>query len=366
MFPPILKDTPVLNETYEALRQLPQVSLGRIIVIALFIIIGVLMRKVFSKWTLVLIRRMTRDRETLLTEDMLVTLMGPLSLFFVIAALYAAGSIVTLPPRVGWFYTNMLQSLLTYTIFWAFYALVEPILHVTNRKRNSSLSEEVRDFSARFLKIMVVLLGILSVLQIWGINVAAFLAGLGLLGMAVAFAAQETIKNFFGCLSILVGQTFKKGDRIQTPEVDGIVEHIGFRTTSIRQIDKALVMIPNAKLADVAVINFAKMTHRQILWKVSLSTDTPTDALGRIAQKVRTYLQTNPAIDADPKNARAIIHYDSFSEYAVELVCDFYTRTTDYIEYMAVKEECLLAVKRIIEEEGGLFATSAYYCAQKE
>src|SRR5579863_3836104 len=100
MFPPVLKDTPVLNETYEALLQLPQVSLGRIIVIALFITIGILMRKVFSKWTLVLIRRMTRNQDTLLTEDMMVTLMGPLSLFFVIAALYAAGSVVTLPSRV--------------------------------------------------------------------------------------------------------------------------------------------------------------------------------------------------------------------------------------------------------------------------
>jgi len=120
-------------------------------------------------------------------------------------------------------------------------------------------------------------------------------------------------------------------------------------------------MIPNAKLADVAITNFAKMTHRHILWKISLSTDTPTDVLERITHKVREYLCTNPVIDADPKNARAIIHYDTFSDYAVELVCDVYTRTTDYIEYMAVKEECLLTVKRIIEGEGGIFANSSYY-----
>lgn len=96
------------------------------------------------------------------------------------------------------------------------------------------------------------MLSIAAVFQEWGFNIAAVLGSLGLVGMAVALGAQDFIKNMFAGLTIFLDKMFEKGNWIKTPDVEGNVEEIGFRATKIRQFDKALVTIPNSKLASEA------------------------------------------------------------------------------------------------------------------
>ena len=131
-------------------------------------------------------------------------------------------------------------------------------------------------------KFVVVCLGIASVFQEWGFNVAAILGSLGLVGMAVALGAQDLIKNMFAGLTIFLDRIFEKGNWIKSPDVEGTFEEIGFRATKIRRFDKALVTIPNSKLAGEALINFSRIIQRRIYWSIGVEYRTTKDQLGTL------------------------------------------------------------------------------------
>lgn len=346
----------IAQQVYAGFYQIFDLTLHKMLIIVGLIAVGVLARNLFSKAVLVLIKNFSKTHQGALKEEYLVGLLKPISLTFVIGAFYLAGVVAELPLLFALFYQNLLKTLITFAFFWGVFSVIKPLSHITKKTKKADLNDEMRTLLSKFLEIVVVILGVLSIMEVWGVDVAAFLAGLGILGMAIGFAAQDTIKNFFGCLALLMDKTFQKGHWIKTSLVEGTVEHIGFRTTAIRQFDKALVHIPNAKLADTAVINFAKRTHRRVRWTIGLTYSTPSHALERIIMRIRDYLENHPGIETDPKKVTTIINLDQFSESSIDLLCYFFTRTINWKEYMDIKEECVLAIKRIVEEEGSSFA----------
>lgn len=343
--------TPSPLETYTTICEIFDISFVKLGIIGTLLTIGIFARKLFTKGVLYLIKRFSGQLHPSIKEQYLVVLMKPISLIFVIGAFYIAGVVAELPPKFATFFHNLMQTLITFAIFWGIFSVVMVLNKISKNRRHQKMNDEIKDFFARIIEILIIVVGIIAVMQIWGIDVGAFLAGLGILGMAIGFAAQDTIKNFFGCIALLMDKTFQKGHWIKTSLVEGYIENIGFRTTAIRQIDKALVHIPNAKLADDAVINFTKMTHRRVKWSLDLSYNTSTESLERITQRVRTYLENHPGVESDPKKATTIVNYDDFTSTAIVLLCSFFTKPTASTDYMNVKEECLLAIKRIVEEE---------------
>ncbi len=346
----------IAQQAYVGFCQIFDLTLNKMIIIVGLISIGILARNLFSKAVMVLIKKFSQNNQGSLKEEYLVGLLQPISLTFVIGAFYLAGVVAELPLLFAIFYQNLLKTLITFAFFWGVFSVIKPLSHITKKAKKGDINDEMRTLLSKLLEIIVVILGVLSIMEVWGVDVAAFLAGLGILGMAIGFAAQDTIKNFFGCLALLMDKTFQKGHWIKTSLVEGTVEHIGFRTTAIRQFDKALVHIPNAKLADTAVINFAKRTNRRVRWTIGLTYNTPSDALERITKRIRDYLEHHPGIETDPKKVTTLINLDQFSDSSIDLFCYFFTRTINWKEYMDIKEECVLAIKRIVEEEGSSFA----------
>ncbi len=344
------------QQAYLGFCQVFDLTFNKVLTITIILAVGFLARNLFSKGVMLIIKRFAANNQSSMREDYLINLMKPISLTFVIGAFHIAGLVAELPLLIALFYKSLLKTAITFAFFWGVFSFIKPLSHLTREAKKGNLNEEMRELVANLLEIVVVVLGILSVMQIWGVDVVAFLAGLGILGMAIGFAAQDTIKNFFGCIALLMDKTFQKGHWIKTDKVEGTVEHIGFRTTAIRQFDKALVHIPNAQLADAAVINFAKMTNRRVRWVVGLTYDTPADTLERIVKRIRTYLESHPNIETDPKKVTTLINVDKFNDSSIDLFCYFFTKTIKWKEYMDIKEECVLAFKRIVEEEGSGFA----------
>jgi MscS family membrane protein len=207
----------------------------------------------------------------------------------------------------------------------------------------------MKSFFVKLAKVVVVLLGLAAVFQEWGFNVAAVLGSLGLVGMAVALGAQDLIKNMFAGLTIFLDHIFEKGNWIRTPDVDGIVEDIGFRATKVRQFDKALVNIPNSKLASEALINFSRMTQRRIYWTIGLDT--------------LEYLHENPDFETDPSKTKTFVFVDSFGASSIDVMLYCFTKTTNWGEWLAVKEKLAYKIKEIVEHHGASFAfpsTSLY------
>ena len=221
----------------------------------------------------------------------------------------------------------------------------------------------MKSFFLKLAKAVFVLLGLAAVFQEWGFNVAAVLGSLGLVGMAVALGAQDLIKNIFAGLTIFLDRMFEKGNWIRTQDVDGIVEDIGFRATKVRQFDKALVNIPNSKLANEALINFSRMTQRRIYWTIGLEYRTTHDQLRSIISETLEYLHENSDFETDPSKTKTFVFVDSFGASSIDVMLYCFTKTTKWGEWLAAKEKLAYKIKEIVEHHGASFAfpsTSLY------
>lgn len=323
------------------------------------IFLSLVLRKFLSRKILEYVQSVSKHDHPTFHERFLKTLTQPLSFVFVMLGIYFSLRLFVLPPDLKATLSTSFQAVGTFILFWVIYRLIEPssfLFYSFSKAFDTDLTEELKSFIVTILKTLVVIVGFLSILQTFGINVAAFLAGLGLVGMAVAFAAQDTIKNLFGSLMIFTDRTFRKGDWIKTPDVEGTVEDIGLRSTVIRQFDKAIVIIPNARLMGAAITNFSRMTQRRITWRFGLTYETSSQQLESIVKNIRQWLEENPDIESDPQKVTTLIHVDQFNTSSIDIFCYFFTKTTNWAQFMAIKEQSILAFKKIIEEEGASFA----------
>lgn len=297
------------------------------------------------------------EKENEVKVNLLRSFTTPLGSSFIILGLYCISTILNLPKDVDAFLDQIFNTLLLMTLFLTLYRMLGPLAFLFDKFSTglleSNLYQEMKGLVVAVLKAFILVAGSLSIFQKWGVNVGAFLAGLGLVGMAVVLAAQDTMRNFFGSLAVLMDQTFVKGDWIQTPDVEGVVESVGLRTTIIRRFDKALVTIPNASLANAAIINFSRMTHRRIAWKVGLTGGASSLQLKRIVKHMRQYLETHSEIETDPAKAITVAYLDQLENSTLGIFCCCFTKTTEWVEYMRVKEEILLAFRDIIQKEKG-------------
>jgi MscS family membrane protein len=336
------------------------VDLGRILLALGVFLLFLVLRRVFSASVIGLLHQWTKRTTNQLDDGLLTALREPLRFVFVVIGFYAATRVAPFPEAVDAVLTRIIRSLIAFTIFWALYRAVDPMSFLFDRVvgvfGRAGLRDSIRDFFVKVVKFALVAIGVATILQEWDFNVGAVLGGLGLIGMAVAFGAQNLIANLFAGLSIFAEHVFEIGDWIKAPDVEGTVESIGFRTTKIRRFDKALVTIPNVKLSEQAVINFSRMTNRRIYWMIGLEYRSTEDQLRRVVEGIRAYVTTDDAFETNPTRAVTMVHVDSFNSSSIDIMLYCFTKTTSWTEWMAVKETLALHIKRLVEEAGAGFA----------
>lgn len=340
-----------LAEFYHCLNEFTEINALQAAIAGVVIASGFLLRGILSRFVIRVLSTLG-DRRNSLRESLFISLTKPVGLIILIFSFYLAGALVDLPKELDIFYNRALNSLITFTFFWGTICLLTVVSDQAHQKRlfGTRVSEEFYSFIFKTMNVIIWMLAGMTILELWNINVFAFVAGLGLAGMAVALAAQDTLKNIFGSLSILMDQTFKKGDWIKTATVEGIVEEIGFRTTAIRQKDKGLVSIPNAKLADDAIINYSKMPFRLIEHKIEISYDTPPKRIHKVLERMRTYLENLPEIVSDGEKAHLVVRVLHMGDNGYEILCSFFSTEVGFVNYSAVKEKTLLGLSQIIDE----------------
>jgi len=209
----------------------------------------------------------------------------------------------------------------------------------------------------------VILVGVATVLQIWGIQIGPIIAGAGLFGVAVALGAQDLFKNLIAGILILGEKRFRKGDWILVDGVvEGTVEAIGFRSTMVRRFDKAPVMVPNAKLSDTAVTNFSEMTHRRIYWHIGVEYSTSVDQLRQIRDGISDYISGNDEF-VPATEASTFVRIDRFNDSSIDILVYCFTQTTKWGEWLEIKERLAYEIMDIVHGAGTGFAfpsTSLY------
>lgn len=336
------------------------VDVGQVLMALGVFILFLILRRVFSSVVIGILHTWTSRTRSQVDDKLLEALREPLRFVFVVAGFYAATRVAPFPEAVDAIFTKITRSLIAFTIFWSLYRAVEPLSFLFDRVvglfGQDGLRDSIRGFFAKVVKFAIAAIGVAAILEEWDFNVGAVLGGLGLIGMAVAFGAQNLIANLFAGLSIFVEHIFEVGDWIRSPDVEGTVEDIGFRTTKVRRFDMALTTIPNAKLSEQAVVNFSRMTNRRIYWKIGLEYRSTADQLQQVVNGIRDYVMSDDAFETDPRRTTTMVHIDSFNASSIDIMLYCFTKTTSWTQWMAVKEQLALEIKQIVEDAGTGFA----------
>ena len=245
------------------------------------------------------------------------------------------------------------RTLITILIFWVIHQVVEPISYILSGL-NKMLTRELIGWIIKSLKILIFILGLAAVLELWGIKIGPIIAGLGLFGVAVALGAQDLFKNLISGILVLVEKRFKIGDWISVEGIiEGIVEKIGFRSTTVRKFDKSLAIIPNFQFAENAVVNVSETSNWLISWIITLQYDTTVDQLKTVRNEIENYI--NKSEDYNTSIGVAV-RVDKFSDSSIDMYVRCFTKTDSWNEWLSVKERLAIEIKQIVEKNKASFA----------
>jgi MscS family membrane protein len=218
--------------------------------------------------------------------------------------------------------------------------------------RVQAVSYSVLPLGRQVLKLSLFLIAILGVLSVWGYNTSTILAGLGVGGIAVALAAQKTIENLFGGISVigdrpvLVGDVCRFGDRV------GTVMHIGLRSTRIRTPDRTIISVPNAMFSSMELEN---ISGRDKIWfhpTLNLRRDTTSDQLAEVLSSFGKILTGHPKVET----GKLPVRFVGVGSYSLDVEVVAYVTTSDYDEFLALQQELLLKMLQAVEHAGTALA----------
>jgi MscS family membrane protein len=338
---------PIMSET---LFGIPLANLLAAIAVFLFFL---LLRHIFTSVVMVIVQGLAHKSKTHYDDRVISALKGPLGFAFVLIGIHLfALLILSETPTIK----KILDSLVVYTIFWAILALCEALkglVYDFTAKFNKDLSKEIGNFFLTILKVLIFAMGLAAILQVWGINVTALVASLGIGGLAFALAAKDTIANLFGSFSLLADRTVRIGEWVKVGTVEGVIEDIGMRTTKIRSFDKSIITVPNHVLADNPIENFSRRGVRRIKMAVGVTYGTTGQQMRGIVQDIREMLASHEGIAHDET---LLVNFESFGESSLNLFIYTFTNTANWANYMQIREDVHLRIMEIVESHGSSFA----------
>ncbi|HJN25176.1 MAG TPA: mechanosensitive ion channel family protein [Rhodospirillales bacterium] len=331
------------------------IDIGRLVTAVCIFAVFLILRRLFTRFVLSSLKGMARKTSTDIDDRAIDALENPIRFIPLVLGIFFVFEYLDFPGTFDTIGDNLVRSLIAFAIFWALYRLVDPFSQFLNHLEKFFTAAMV-EWLVKAIRATFIFIGTATILQIWGIEVGPILAGLGLFGVAVALGAQDLFKNLIAGLLIIAEKRFNKGDWIRVDgTVEGTVESIGFRSTVVRRFDKAPVFVPNARLSDSAVTNFSSMTHRRIYWKIGVEYRTSVDQLRSIRDAIESYVANNDAF-ANPPDVVRFVRIDSFSDSSIDIMLYCFTRTTNWGEWLEIKEQLAYAIKEIVEGAGSAFA----------
>ncbi len=333
-----------------------------IIVSLVIFLLFYLLRRLIARFILNRLSRIVSRTSNQIDDAVIEVLDGPLKFLPVVLGFFIASSYLDVSDNNQDFLDLLNRSLITIFIFWLLHQLIIPFSFVI-KNFESKISKPLVDWTLKGLKILVIVLGAVAILELWGIRVGPVIAGLGLFGVAVALGAQDLFKNLISGIMILMEKRFTVGDVILVSgEVEGVVEQIGFRSTLVRRFDSTPVMVPNYKFAEQSVTNYTRRHHRRIRWLIGLEYRTTIDQLKKIRDEINTLIEKDDNF-AKNQNASFYVRIDSFSDSSIDMLVQTFTVTNEWAEFLKIKENLAVKIIEIVEnnEAGFAFPSQSLY-----
>ena len=276
---------------------------------------------------------------------------GPVRVALLVAGLRAAMEFASPATLSRTFLERALGLILSLAVAWAGAVAVDLIArrwHSRLDPRMQAVSYSVLPLGGQVLKLSFFLIAILGVLSVWGYNTTAILAGVGVGGIAIALAAQKTIEDLFGGISVISDRPILVGDVCHFGGRTGTVMHIGLRSTRIRTPDRTVISVPNGQFATMTLEN---ISGRDKIWfhpTLNLRRDTTSDQLLRVLASFREILTGHPKVETGKMPVRFI----GVGPYSLDVEVVAYVKTSDYDEFLGLQQELLLKLLQAVEQAG--------------
>lgn len=344
---PLYEKFPFLTHTF---LDIPLANLFTAITVFLLFL---LLRKLFTLIIIGTLQKISKATDTYYDDKVISALKEPIRFAFI---LFGAHLFFLLIFKETEFIKNILNTLIVYTLFWAIISVMESlrsVFHHATEKLNPDLSIEMGNFILKISKILVGTLGLGAMLQVWGINVTALVASLGLGGLAFALAAKDTAANMFGSFALLADKSIRIGEWIKVDGVEGTVEDIGMRTTKIRSFEKSLITVPNQIVSNSPIENFSRRGVRRINMKIGLTYGTSGDQMNAIVKEIKAMLQGHENIS---QKETLLVNFESFGDSSLNILIYTFTNTSNWERYLNIREDIHLKIMQIVEENRSSFA----------
>ena len=250
-------------------------------------------------------------------------------------------------------------TITTIAIIWAMLRLIDLVFEWwSNRLRKSGQESTIvlLNPSKTVLKIIIVLVGIVLWLDNIGYDVGTLLAGLGVGGIAVALAAQDTLRNFFGSIIVLLDRPYRVGQRIVIKGHDGVVENIGLRSTKIRLLNGHLTTVPNEQMAASDIENIGRRPHIRRLTNIAIPYDTPREKVDKAVNIIREILIDHEGLDPmlPPR-----VYFNEFNPASLNIIMLYWYHPPDYWSFLDFNQRVNMQIMQEFEKEGIRFALPA-------
>ena len=332
------------------------VSPDDVIVFFLIVFLTLVLRKlslyIFEKK----LAELAKKTKTEIDDLLVVAFKSPLGYLILVCGIYAAIASLHLPDQMGilkiaWFHHFFFTIAFTFVVLLLMLNLINVVayqLYKVTQKTETKLDEQLAPLLIKSLKVVVVTITILAMMDNLEYNITSLLAGLGVGGLALALAAQETVSNIFGSITVFSDRSFHIGDWIKVGEVEGTVEDVGLRSTRIRRFDQALVTVPNSRFIKSDITNFTRMKKRRIKFNLGVSYGTSRKQMEEVVEGIKKIIKENPRFD----HTFYMVHFTEFGAYSLDIFIYCFTKTTVWDEFLAVREEFNLEIMRLLEELG--------------
>jgi len=224
----------------------------------------------------------------------------------------------------------------------------------SHQKKGDFIDLATANAIGKLIKISILIIAFLLLLRIFGVSLTGVLAFGGIGGIAVGFAAKDILANFFGGLAIFLDRPFAVGDWIRSPDknIEGVVEHIGWRLTRIRTFENRPLYVPNATFTTISLENPSRMSHRRIQETIGLCYDDAGKIMVIVAD-IRKMLIEHPDVD---QNKGVISHFTAISASSLDILINIHTQRTEGEDFNRVKEDILLKIHHIIRSHNARIA----------
>lgn len=289
-------------------------------------------------------------------ENYILPVARVISIYLIVVLLSIFIRVLQLPIEIWSWILIVLRTIKPFLITVIFYKLADVVAAYFTKlatKTESTLDDQLVPLMRKTLKAFVIIVGTMFILRD-GLNldIIPFLTGLSIGGVAIALAAQDTIKNFFGSVMIFIDKPFQVGDWITSGDIDGTVEEVGFRSTRIRTFRNSLMYVPNGKIADSILDNHGLRQYRRFYTTLTITYDTPPALIDEFVKGLREIVMAHPNTRKDGYH----IYFNNLSSFSQDVMFYIFFEVPSWAEELQARHEILVQIVKLANSIGVRFA----------